>query len=176
MLLYGSMVSCTPSIQGCHNCFTHFYAASLSYMMDWMSGSGSGDLPASNETSDDLTCAAHSIQEPSVLMSYSRGLVLVTKILFGFALYSTFIVSSFLNIFLFYLIIRYKKLHTLTFKISLQIVVLDLLQLYGTYIFRLVTVITDEWVFGTGMCIVSAFVFHAVSHSCPCLYHVCLCD
>ena len=96
------------------------------YMMDWMPGSGSG---ASNETSDDLTCAAHSIQEPSDPLPYSRYLVLVMKTYFGFALYSTFIAGSFLNIFLFYLIIRYKKLHTLTFKISVQIVVLELLQI-----------------------------------------------
>ena len=143
------------------------------YMMDWMSGSGSG---ASNETSDDLTCAARSIQEPSAPLPYSRALVLVMKILFGFALYSTFIAGSFLNIFVFYLIIRYKKLHTLTFKISLQIVVLDLLQLYGIHIFRLVTVITDEWVFGTGMCIVSAFVLQCLTVARACIMCVFVID
>ena len=131
--------------------------------MDLMSGSGSGDLPVSNETSDDLTCAARSIQEPPAALPYSEYLVLVTKTYLSFAFSSTFIAGSFLNIFLFYLIIRHKKLHTLTFKISLQMVVLDLLQLYGITLFRLVTVITDEWVFGAGMCEVAGYIFQCLT-------------
>ena len=172
MLLHSSMVS---SARGA-TILSHHFSSMLPfrsevghlfhcYMMDMMSGSGSGDLPVSNETSDDLTgtCAARSIQEPPAALPYSEYLVLVTKTYLSFAFSSTFIVGSFLNIFLFYLIIRHKKLHTLTFKISLQMVVLDLLQLYGITLFRLVTVITDEWVFGAGMCVVAGYIFQCLT-------------
>ena len=102
----------------------------------------SGENSTVSNVTDDLTCAACSIQDSPV----------VVKVYSILDFYSTFIAGSFLNIFLLYLIIRYKKLHTLTFGVSLQIVVLNLLQLYGASIFRLVTVITSKWVFGTGMC------------------------
>ena len=84
--------------------------------------------------------------------------MVVTALVF----YSTFIAGTLLNVFVLFLVIRYKKLHTLTFGISLQIVVLDLIQLYGAIMFRLVTVITDTWVLGVGVCVLSAYIFYTV--------------
>ena len=89
----------------------------------------------------------------------SSPLALIAKSYLILVYYSTFIAGSLLNFLLLYLIIRYKKLHTLSFVISLQIVFLDLLQLYGVYLFRLVTVFTGKWVFGTGFCVVTGFIF-----------------
>ena len=129
-------------------------------MMELMSGSG--DSPPASNVTDDLSCAARDIQGPPDTPPYSEALLLAVKILLTIIYYTTFIASSLLNIFLLYLIIRYKKLHVLTFSISLQIVALDLLQLYGSFLFRLVTVITDKWVFGTVMCALSGFIFQLV--------------
>ena len=123
-----------------------------------MSGSGKG--PPTNIT-EYLICAARDIEGSSLSTdtdSGSRPLVLIVKIYLILLFYSTFIAGSLLNFLLLYLIIRYKKLHTLSFVISLQIVFLDLLQLYGVYLFRLVTVFTDEWLFGIGVCVLMGFI------------------
>ena len=119
--------------------------------------SGSGDIPPASNVTDDLICAARSssASEPNV---ESRAVILIVKVYLILVYYSAFIAGSVLNILLLYLIIRYKKLHTLSFGISLQIVVLDLLQLYGIYLFRLVTVAADEWLFGAGLCVATGFI------------------
>ena len=131
--------------------------------MEWMSGSADVS-PTFNMTDDDLTCAARTIQESYAPLPtpHSRALLLAVKIILVLVYYSTFTSGSFLNIFLFYLIIRYKKLHTLTFGISLQIVVLDLLQLFCVNLFDLVTVFSEEWILGAEMCIFIGFISHTV--------------
>ena len=88
----------------------------------------------------------------------SSALVLIVKIYWTLVSYSTFIAGSLLKFLLLYLIIRYKKLHTLSFGISLQIVALDLLQLYSIFLFRLVTVITNQWQFGAGFCVATGSI------------------
>ena len=122
--------------------------------------SSSGEGPPTNIT-EYLICAARDVEGSSLSTdtdSGSRPLVLIVKIYLILLFYSTFIAGSLLNFLLLYLIIRYKKLHTLSFVISLQIVFLDLLQLYGVYLFRLVTVFTDEWLFGIGVCVLTGFI------------------
>ena len=124
-----------------------------------MSGSGKG--PPTNIT-EYLICAARDVEASSLPADTDIGsspLALIAKSYLILVYYSTFIAGSLLNFLLLYLIIRYKKLHTLSFVISLQIVFLDLLQLYGVYLFRLVTVFTGKWVFGTGFCVVTGFIF-----------------
>ena len=128
--------------------------------MELMSGSGDGGS-AFNVT-ENLICAARSIQEPPAPLPYSEALILVVKVYLALVFCSTLIAGTVLNIFVLFLVIRYKKLHTLTFGISLQIVVLDFIQLYGAIIFRLVTVITDTWVFGIALCVISGCIFHTV--------------
>ena len=134
------------------------------------------NLLGSNETSDDLICAVGSAQDPPTPLPYSRAVILAIKIYSIIIFYSTFIAGSFLNILLLYLIIRYKKLHTLTFGISLQIVAIDLCQLFGVCAFRLVTVVTEEWLFGAGMCIFTGLGFLLVSLARPFLMCVFVID
>ena len=144
---------------GFHPCVCHFWCIVMdSIDMEWMSGSGDS-LPVFNVT-DDLICAARSIQDSLTQLPSpnSRTLLIILKVCLILIYFSTFIAGSFLNIFMFYLIIRYKKLHVLTFGISLQIVVLDLIQLYGVDLFRLITVFSGEWLFGAGMCALTGFV------------------
>ena len=124
--------------------------------------SGSGDDGSAFNVTEDLICAARSIQEPPAPLPYSEALVLVVKVYLALIFYSTFIAGTVLNIFVLFLVIRYKKLHTLTFGISLQIVMLNLIQLYGAIIFRLVTVITETWVLGIAVCVISGCIFHTV--------------
>ena len=123
--------------------------------------SGSGDDSAFNVT-EDLICAARSIQEPPAPLPYSEALILVEKVYLALIFCFTLIAGTLLNIFVLFLVIRYKKLHTLTFGISLQIVVLNLIQLYGAIIFRLVTVITETWVLGIAVCVISGYIFNTV--------------
>ena len=120
--------------------------------------SGSGEGPPTNIT-EYLICTARDVEGSSLPADTDIGsspLTLIAKSYLILVYYSTFIAGSLLNFLLLYLIIRYKKLHTLSFVISLQIVFLDLLQLYGVYLFRLVTVFTGKWV---GFCVVTGFIF-----------------
>ena len=126
-----------------------------------MSDLGSGDSPPpSNMTSDNLTCAARGIQGSftPVPTPDSKALVLAMKIYSMHSCVLLHLAGSCLNILLLYLIIGYKKLHTLSFWISLQLVVLDLLHLYITDSFRLVTVFSSKWLLGAGMCAFVGFV------------------
>ena len=114
----------------------------------------SGDGPLDSNATDDLTCAARSLQDSSNQLPSpdSRPILLLLKVCLIIFYSCIFIAGSVLNILLFYVIVRYKKLHTLTFGISSQIVVLDLVVLFGVEIFRLVTLFSNEWLFGAGMC------------------------
>ena len=122
--------------------------------------SGSGDDGSAFNVTEDLICAARSIQEPPAPPPYSEAVVLIVKVYLAVVFYSTFIAGTLLKIFVLFLVIRYKKLHTLTLGISLQIVVLDLIQLYGAIIFRLVTLVTDIWALGAGVCVASGYILN----------------
>ena len=123
--------------------------------MEFMSGSGSS--PRAYNVTDDLTCADRSIQDFSMpevgpADSWVIKIYLIVVYLFSF------IAGGCCNVFLLYLIIQYKKLHTLTFKISLQIVALDLIQLVGVDIARLATLFYNRWPFGSNICAFIGFV------------------
>ena len=131
-----------------------------------MEGSASGeDFNISGNGSDntsDLICAARNIQEDPVELPYPSALILTVKIFLILVYYSTFLVGTFLNIMVLYLVIAYKQLHSLSFAVALQIVILDLLQLLLVFSFRLVTVVSEEWLFGAGMCVFTGFIFLSV--------------
>ena len=62
-----------------------------------------------------------------------------------------FFVGTFLNSLVIVLVAKHKKLHTLSFAIALQVVVLDLL-LCQILVVNLVSVIANGWLFGEHFC------------------------
>lgn len=81
-----------------------------------------------------LSCAARSIQE-SPELPHSAALIMTVRVLHSLYILLTFLVGSALNGLLIGLIIGYKKLHTITFGIALQVLAYDLYSSLSYFLF-----------------------------------------
>lgn len=112
---------------------------------------------AVNET---VSCAAESIGPSVTLPHYSKEEAIIVRSVQAiyFGLLALF--GCLLNVLVISLVGKFKKLHTLSFAIGLQVVVLDLL--LATFVFGLTVIpniIANRWLFGEHFCYISGSFF-----------------
>ena len=116
-------------------------------------GSGSGAI--SNSTVLDnitLTCAARSIQGP-VVLPYSTILLTTMTVLQSILRIILFFLGISLNSLLVVLIVKFKKLRTVSFAFSLQIIANNLALSVLFYLVAFANVVANRWVFGEHICV-----------------------
>ena len=118
-----------------------------------MSGLGSGEINTTAVILEDtnLSCAAREIQGP-VMLPYSTNFTTTMRILQATYYMLLLICGMFLNSKVIILVAKYKALHTLSFVIALQVVVLDVILCFTIAIIGGSSVIANRWVFGEQMC------------------------
>ena len=99
-----------------------------------------------------LTCAARNIKGEPIMLPYSASLLASLRVIHSIAFLLIAISGFFLNSLLIVLIATNKKLQTLSFWISLQIVVMDLLLSVIICMSGFVNSVADQWVFGEHLC------------------------
>ena len=122
----------------------------MSGFEDW---SGEGAFNVSDNSTDDnltLSCAAESIREPVVLPYSTAFTTTVTALR---ALYWLLLIpcGTALNTLVIFLLVKYKKLRTLSFAIALQIVVINLL-FTMLILISLVNLLASRWVLDQYTC------------------------
>ena len=114
-------------------------------------GSGSGAFNNTTvfdlEDNATLSCAARNIQD-AVMLPYSTTGTIIVRALHALFLLFTFFAGGFFNLLVIVLVAKYKKLHTASFGIALQIVILDLLLSAVISLVSLTSTIANCWVFG----------------------------
>ncbi len=103
------------------------------------------------------TCLARSIRGP-IMLPYSTTLTTIMRSIQIILYIIIFFLSMFLNSLVIVLVAKYKKLQTRSFGIALQIIVLNLLFTSTVYLFRPITAIANEWLFGVHLCGLLAYV------------------
>ena len=103
-----------------------------------------------------LTCAARYIQG-SIELPYSSTLTITVRVIQFIITFLIILAGLFLNILVITLVAKYKKLQTLFYLVSLQVVVLDLL-LTITLLTSLVTTIANQWLFGEYVCAIAGWI------------------
>ena len=98
-----------------------------------------------------LSCTAESIQG-SVMLPYSPTLTTSLRIVHAVYYLILLVGGVLLNTKVIVLVAKFKKLQTLSFVISLQVVVLDMLLCIMIAIVSVTNVIANRWVFGEHVC------------------------
>ena len=122
-------------------------------------GSGLGFSSGVEEPLDNvtLTCAERHIMGNSSESQFSPALTITVNVI-RIAYFSLlFLLGVVLNCFVIWLVATHKKLHTLSFGVALQVIVLDIL-LSVIHLPIVITTIAGRWVLGTEGCILTAFV------------------
>ncbi len=116
-----------------------------------MESSGSGML---EDTNASLTCAARTINAATVL----PPLIFITSRVL-LALYVSLIVmfGLVLNFMVLYLVVKYKKLQTLSFAIAIQIAIANLIISIAYGLPSIVNHIAGRWILGLEICSLSSF-------------------
>ena len=127
------------------------------WLEDMFSGKESDSC--SNYTEEDnltLMCFECNIQGP-VMLPYSSTLTTTVRVLQSLFFFMIILAGVFLNSLVIGLVAKYKTLHTNSFFIALQVVVLDLI-LSFFILNALVNAIANQWLFGEYMCAISALI------------------
>lgn len=104
----------------------------------------------------DLTCAKRTITTSEVT-PYSPTANKIIKVVITVYTTPLSVIGAFLNIFFIYLVVKHRKLQTLSFGIALQVVVVNIL--YSPYLFLgITTALAGEWVFGSHTCVIAGFL------------------
>lgn len=106
----------------------------------------------------DAICAAASIGRP-VMLPYSTTLITTMRSIQTVVYLIVVLMGIFLNTLVVVLVAKYKKLHTRSFAIALQVVVLDLILSCTVLILRPVSSIANQWLFGEAMCIITGYLY-----------------
>ena len=134
--------------------------SSMAGMLDTMwdeDGSGSALSNFTEEDNSTLTCAAHDFQGP-IELPYSSALTTTLRVIQSIFYCVIIMGGLFLNTLLIVLVAKYKKLQTLSFLVSLQVVVLDWLLSIALFA-GLSTTIANKWLFGEYGCAIIGFIF-----------------
>ena len=123
--------------------------------------SGSAAINATNGTS--LTCSAESLENPK---NFSISPAYIESILKYYQMVNYLIVfffGVFLNTFVLVLLLKFKKLRTLSFALALQIVFINLVNslLFAT---DLISNIANQWFFGEFICVLVGFL-HSLAYT-----------
>lgn len=121
-------------------------------------GSSSAFANVTEEYNFTLTCAARAIQGP-IELPYSSALTTTVRVIQ--AIYYSIIILAglFLNTLVIVLVVKYKKLHSLSYLVSLQVVVLNLL-FSVTLIANLVSAIANQWLLGEYACAITGLLYN----------------
>ena len=104
------------------------------------------------------TCAARSISRTPML-PFSETLTTTVRSLQTIAYILTFILGIILNTLVIVLVAKNKKLHTRSFAIAMQVTVLDLILSSTVLLLRPISSITNEWLFGEAICIITGYMY-----------------
>ena len=116
---------------------------------------------SSNITNLTLTCAARNIQGP-IDLPYSSALTTTVRVLQSLSKLLIILAGIVLNTLVIVLVAKYKKLQTLSFLISLQVVALDLV-LAIAILPSLVTTLVNQWLLGEYMCAINGFILNTTA-------------
>ena len=106
----------------------------------------------------DATCAAASIGHP-VTLPYSTTLITTMRSIQTAIYLIVVLLGIFLNTLVIVLVAKHKKLHTRSFAIALQVVVLDLVLSCTVLTLRPISSIANQWLFGEAMCIITGYIY-----------------
>lgn len=104
-----------------------------------------------------LTCAERNI-EISRANIYSPAVTTLVKVFRITYFTLLFMIGNILNIFVFFLVAKHKKLHTLSFGIILQVIVLNLLFSVFVFLPIVVTAGAERWLLGKEVCVLTGFI------------------
>lgn len=121
-----------------------------------MLGSGVADGNFTEVDNLTLTCAARYIQGP-VVLPYSSALTTTVRVIQSIYFIVVMFAGTFLNTLVIALVAKYKKLQTLFFLVSLQVVVLDLF-LSVLILTTPITSIAKKWLFGEYVCAITGLL------------------
>ena len=129
----------------------------------WPGESGSGFSGDGSSDELSLTCAERNIiTSGETLGNYSITAILVVKS-FRIVYFSLlFLAAVPLNSLLFFLVVRYKKLRTLSFAIALQVVVIDIALAVFLCIPTIISTAATEWILGKEVCVLNGFFAFAL--------------
>ena len=143
----------------------------------WPGGSGSGFSEDGSFDELSLTCAERNIiTSGETLGNYS---VTANNVVRSFrVVYFTvlFVASVSLNSLLFFLVIKYKKLHTLSFAIALQVVVIDITLAVFYCLPTIISTAAGEWILGKEVCVLTGFLTFTPISMRTCLMFVFVID
>ena len=115
--------------------------------------------PSSNTT---LSCAARSIQSP-VMLPYSTALTITVRAILAMYYIITTLAGIILNTLVIVLVAKYKKLHTHSFAVALQVVGVDLVRCL-VFLAGQINVVANRWVFGKFVCDVTGVLVETITH------------
>ena len=125
----------------------------------WPGGSGSGFSGDGSSDELSLTCAERNIvTSGETLGNYSVTAINVVRS-FRIVYFTLFFVAAVsLNCLLVFLVIRNKKLRTLSFAIALQVVIIDIAIAVFLCIPAIITTAAGEWILGKEVCVLTGFL------------------
>ena len=131
-------------------------------MWDMSSSGGSASGSASGSGSPEaLTCAARSIQGPIQLPVHPIATLIVRSFLILFFMTVSFL-GTVLNIFVVYLVWRFKSLRTKEFSFAIQITVINIFSSAFLVSLMLTTVVANQWLFGEYMCVIAGVLVYGL--------------
>ena len=113
-----------------------------------------GETEAPTNTSDFMICAEVSIRSHIT----SENSPTIIRVLYIITFVPISIASITLNSFVMFLVAKYKKLHTLSFAVALQIMAVDIVFTISFVLPVVATASVDSWPFGNHACVVSGYV------------------
>ena len=126
------------------------------------SGSAMINNISTNETLN--TCAGRTLQlqigvfYPPTLAMAARAINTVFYLLL-------MVFGVFLNVILIVLVLKFKELHTLSFVITLQVVIADLANAAAILPVQFITAAANQWLFGAHFCAIQGYLFLICSFS-----------
>ena len=118
------------------------------------SGSAMINITSTNET---LTCAGRSLKVP-IGESYPPTLAMVLRVLNIIFYLILTVVGITLNSLLLLLVLKFKKLQTLSVVIALQVVITDLINAAAILPLRVLTAAANQWLFGAIFCVIHGYI------------------
>ena len=123
--------------------------------LDMLGSGGSGSGLSSGEDNVTLICVERNIRTSSE-SQFSSALTTSVNVI-RIAYFLLFLLGISLNCFVIWLVATHKKLHTLSFGVTLQVIVLDIL-LSVIHLPIVITSIVGRWVLGKEACVLIGFI------------------
>ena len=116
------------------------------------------DMETTENTTLFTSCVARSIHNPAVL-PYSSALTTTVRSLQTVVYILVSMLGIFLNTLLIVLVAKYKKLHSRSFAIALQVVTVNLFLASTVLLIHPLNSIANRWLFGEHLCMLAAYIY-----------------